>query len=219
MFAMTSMGEKVDRTVNDGNGPYVFRLNGQNHHLIGSLLPVEGSKPKFAQLYIFDTEDKVQHRIRSISSDKENYGIDPEIVNSLIHMLDEKNALVKVFKMARDRYTECNIADVRLCLINCRTNHSSQYNLPTTSEVAGLIVDDFDLNNGYRDIIVEDRDRELRCISEIHLAFMAMQYPLLFPYGEDGFSLAILKRLRGSMHESENSTVIMREYYAFCIQQ
>ena len=48
MFAITSMGGKVDRTVNDGNGPYVFRLNGQNHHLIDSLLPVEGSKPKFA---------------------------------------------------------------------------------------------------------------------------------------------------------------------------
>ena len=47
MFAITSMGGKVDRTVNDENG--------QNHHLIRSLLPVEGSEPKFAQLYIFDT--------------------------------------------------------------------------------------------------------------------------------------------------------------------
>ena len=219
MFAMTSMGEKVDRTINDGNGPYVFKLNGQNHHLIGSLLPVEGSKPKFAQLYIFDTENEVQHRIRSISSDKENDGIDLEIVNSLIHMLDENNALVKVFKMARDRYIECNIADVRLRLINFHTNHSSQYNLPIASKVAGPIVGDFDLNNGYRDIIVEDCHHGLRHISEIHPAFMAMQYPLLFPYGEDGFSLGILKRLRGSMHESENSTITMREYYAFCIQQ
>ena len=47
---------------------------------------------------------------------------------------------------------------MRLCLINCRTNHSSQYNLPTASEVAGLIIGDFDPNNGYRDIIVEDHD-------------------------------------------------------------
>ena len=50
-------------------------------------------------------------------------------------MLDENNALVKVFRMARDRYTECNIVDVRLRLINCLTNRSSQYNLPTASEV------------------------------------------------------------------------------------
>ena len=73
-------------------------------------------------------------------------------------MLDENNALVKVFRMARDRYTECNTANVRLRLINCCTNRSSQYNLPTAFEVAGLIVGDLDCNNGYHDIIVEDRD-------------------------------------------------------------
>ena len=54
-------------------------------------------------------------------------------------------------------------------------------------------------------------------ISEIHPAFMAMQYPLLVSYGEDDFSLGLPKRSRGSTHESENSTVTMREYYAFCI--
>ena len=108
---------------------------------------------------------------------------------------------------------------MRLHLIYCCTNHSSQYNLPTTSEVTGLIVGDFDPNNRYRDIIVEDRDSGLRRISEIHPAFMAMQYHLLCPYGEDDFSLGIPKRSRVSTHESENSTVTMREYYAFRIQQ
>ncbi|XP_075654823.1 uncharacterized protein LOC142624994 [Castanea sativa] len=179
------MNGKVDKTVNDGNGPYVFRLNGQNHHLIGSLLPVEGSEPKFDFTYL----------------------------------IQRMSALVKVFRMARDHYTECNTADVRLRLINCRTNRSSQYNLPTALEVAGLIVNDFDPNNGYRDITVEDRDLGLQHISEIHLAFMAMQYPLLFPYGEDDFFVGIPKRLRGSKEESENSIVTMREYYAFRIQQ
>ena len=161
MFAIMSMGGKVDKTVNDGNCPYVFRLNGQNHHQIGSLLPVEGSEPKFAQLYIFDTGNEVQHRIRSVSFDEENDGIDPEIVNFLIHMLNEKNALVKVFRMAKDRYAECNTAYVRLHLINCHTNRYSQYDLPTASDVAGLIVGDFDPNNGYHDIIVKDRDSGL----------------------------------------------------------
>ena len=105
MFAIMSLGGKVDKTLNDGNGPYVFRLNGQNHRQIGSLLPVDGSEPKFAQLYIFDTENGVQHRIRSVSSDKENDGTDPKIVDSLIRMVDENNALVKDFRMARGRYT------------------------------------------------------------------------------------------------------------------
>ena len=37
MFAMTSMDGKVDDRVKDGRGPYIFRLNGQTHHRIGTL--------------------------------------------------------------------------------------------------------------------------------------------------------------------------------------
>ena len=48
---------------------------------------------------------------------------------------------------------------------------------------------------------------------------MAMQYHLPFPYGEDDFSLGIPKKSRGSTNESENSILMMREYYAFRIQQ
>ena len=45
MFAMTSMGGKVDNRVNDGRSPYIFRLNGQTHHRIGTLLPNNGEDP------------------------------------------------------------------------------------------------------------------------------------------------------------------------------
>lgn len=41
IFSFTSMGGNVDKTINDGRGPYVFRINGQNHHKIGSLLPID----------------------------------------------------------------------------------------------------------------------------------------------------------------------------------
>ena len=56
MFAFTSLGAKIDTGVNKGPGPYVFKINGQVHHRIGSLLPDEGSAPSYAQLYIFDTD-------------------------------------------------------------------------------------------------------------------------------------------------------------------
>lgn len=62
MFSFTSMGGKIDNTVNNGSGPYVFKLHGLNYHRIGSLLPEEGSTPKFAQLYIYDTENEVNNR-------------------------------------------------------------------------------------------------------------------------------------------------------------
>lgn len=63
MFAFTSMGGEIDNSVNNGRGPFVFRLHGQNFHQIVSLLPAEGMPPAFAQLYIFDTENEVTNRI------------------------------------------------------------------------------------------------------------------------------------------------------------
>jgi hypothetical protein len=49
MFAFTSLGAKIDTSVNKkGPGPYVFKINGQVHHRIGSLLPDEGAAPVYA---------------------------------------------------------------------------------------------------------------------------------------------------------------------------
>jgi len=37
-----------DTTTNKGRGPPNFRMQGQTCHRIGSMLPVEGQRPKFA---------------------------------------------------------------------------------------------------------------------------------------------------------------------------
>lgn len=63
MFAFTSMGGKIDNSVNDGGGPPQFILSGQNYHRIGSLLPENGDKAKFAQLYIHDTTNECINRV------------------------------------------------------------------------------------------------------------------------------------------------------------
>ena len=38
-------------------------MNSQNYHQIGSLIPESGNTPKFAQLYIHDTENEVKNRV------------------------------------------------------------------------------------------------------------------------------------------------------------
>jgi hypothetical protein len=53
----------MDKEINKGHGPYVFCMHGQNYHHIGSLIPEEGNKPRWAQLYIYDTEHEVENRI------------------------------------------------------------------------------------------------------------------------------------------------------------
>jgi hypothetical protein len=59
MFSFTSMGGKV----NNGAGPPQFVISGQNYHRIGSLVPTEGQRPKFCQLYIYDTENELANRL------------------------------------------------------------------------------------------------------------------------------------------------------------
>nr|AWA44617.1 UPI0001A86C63 related cluster [Saccharum spontaneum] len=53
------MGTNVDRSMNDGHGPLVFKICDQIHHRIGSLLPPDGRPPKFIQLYIYDTANEI----------------------------------------------------------------------------------------------------------------------------------------------------------------
>jgi hypothetical protein len=63
MFSFTSFGGNVVKSKNDGQGPPNFVISGQNYHRIGSLIPNEGDRPKFAQLYIYDTENEIQNRL------------------------------------------------------------------------------------------------------------------------------------------------------------
>ena len=54
MLSFTSMGANVDyQLLCGGGGRYTFRIDGQCHHLIGPLLPKDGQRPKFSQLYIY----------------------------------------------------------------------------------------------------------------------------------------------------------------------
>jgi hypothetical protein len=66
MFAFTSPGMTLDSNFGGGNGPPTIRLQGQACHRIGTLLPLPGDAPKFAQLYIYDTENEVANRIEGV---------------------------------------------------------------------------------------------------------------------------------------------------------
>ncbi|KAI5383749.1 hypothetical protein KIW84_070925 [Lathyrus oleraceus] len=114
MFAFTSPGAKVDNRFN----------NGQN--------------PRFAQLYVYDTENEIENRMHGFRSKS---GVDVNIVRKLSEMLYEHNVHAQSFRMARDRLCE------------------------------------------------ED---------EYHTSYLGFQYPLLFPYGEDGYRPNVRHRDKGT---------------------
>ncbi|GJX76229.1 uncharacterized protein Tco_0323040 [Tanacetum coccineum] len=226
MFSFTSMGGKVDHSVNIGPGPYCFRLHGQNYHRLGSLLPVNDAKPKFSQLYVYDTDNEDQNRIdaiRSGSSSRKSSGdsIDPHITQALRTILDENNELVKSYRMVRDRYRsqENQLDNVKLKLVGRRTSDGRTYNLPTASEIAVLIVGDIEQALDERDIVVESRNGDIQQINVLHPKFLSLQYPLLFPYGEDGYHTEILHRDVVDPNTKQHVRLTMREFMAYIIQE
>lgn len=186
MFAFTSAGGNVDHSINKGRGPYIYRLNGQNHHVFGSLIPDDGDTPKFCQLYIYDTGNEVNNRMRWVNV-ADGQVVDAEVVDGLIRMLDEQNELVKKFRMARDRWENNDIVDLKVELKVCRAESGRVNHISPSDEVAGIMVGSTSNTTPDRDIIIEPKMGKLERVSYIHPKFMALQYPLLFPNGEDGY--------------------------------
>jgi hypothetical protein len=80
-----------------------------------------------------------------------------------------------------------------------------------------LIVGDFLLETFKHGIIIENRNKELKRISELHPAYMALQYPLLFPYGERGFRVGVLYNevMNRNSGERARTNMPMQEYYCY----
>ncbi|XP_071728569.1 uncharacterized protein [Rutidosis leptorrhynchoides] len=142
MFSFTSFGAKIDHSVNRGRGPYTFRISDQTYHKIGSLLPEEGSQPRYAQLYFFDTENETRNRMSAFVSPETRQPLDEHLTTSLINMLNDHSAVAQAFRMARDWETNNISSNFELRLL-ARVTHTRQYNTPTVAEVAALITSDF----------------------------------------------------------------------------
>jgi hypothetical protein len=46
-----------------GRGPYCFRIYGQTYHRVSPLHPPKGETPKYAQIYILDSEEALETRM------------------------------------------------------------------------------------------------------------------------------------------------------------
>uniref|UniRef100_A0A803MTD1 ATP-dependent DNA helicase n=1 Tax=Chenopodium quinoa TaxID=63459 RepID=A0A803MTD1_CHEQI len=133
-------------------------------------------------------------------------------------MFDEYNPLAQAFRVARNRFESNNQEAVKLRLIGGRETDGRTYNLPTASEVAALIIGDVGSSVGESDIIVETKSGQLQRLNELHPSYLPLQYPLLFPYGEDGYRLGIQLRDSTSINRKRKK-LTMREFFAFRIHE
>ena len=90
-------------------------MHGSIYHMIGSLQPqAEQGIPRFAQLYIHDTEHEADNRISHIS------GLDREIVAGFQDMLHHHNPFVRQIRAAATQNApEMQLRIVTGALENC----------------------------------------------------------------------------------------------------
>ncbi|PWA79392.1 hypothetical protein CTI12_AA206440 [Artemisia annua] len=123
-FSFTSMGVNLDTSMtNMTSGVYTFRAHGGMYHRIDQLVPRDG-QPRYLQLYFYDPETELSHRLVWTNLDR-------QIVEILTRVL-ATNPYVTTFRSLADlgpldRYRVTLNASVELDQRN--------YNLPTTSEV------------------------------------------------------------------------------------
>jgi hypothetical protein len=120
-------------------------------------------------------------------------------------MLDEYNPLAKIFRHARDLLEQHKGIDISIRIVGANKGDRIQYEMPHTEELGMLVVGDLNLENYRRDITVNNKNTGLQHISIFHPAYMPLQYPLLFSYGERGFQLGI------PYHEQEIGKKTKRE--------
>lgn len=120
------------------------------------MLPPDGHSPKFIQLYVYDTSSEVDNRIASLDhEDRRESDLDPTIVQSLATMLDTHNSFAQQFRIARDKLADNDAEDFVIRIVGPKDGDPPQYSLPTTDQLAMLVVGDFSLDAFQRDIIVQ----------------------------------------------------------------
>ncbi|PWA99184.1 hypothetical protein CTI12_AA009370 [Artemisia annua] len=194
MFSMTSFGAQIDDTINNGRGPYVFKVSGEIRHQIGALCPPDNERPKFLQLYIYDTRNEVANRLYHFGGATSGY-LKPKVVEHLIQILDTHNELVALFRTARDICNENDVPDFTVRLYN--VDGARQYEVPSTDILGAIVFESGPEINTEYEVIIQKKGERPQRINKLHSTYMALQFPLLFVYGQPGYTTKLTLETRG----------------------
>ncbi|GET67424.1 uncharacterized protein LOC104885245 [Rhizophagus irregularis DAOM 181602=DAOM 197198] len=212
ILACTSFGANIDESF-QGQGVSNFKIHGQIYHRVGSLMPDEGQKPVFAQLYIYDTDHENSNRLHVMRD------LNAEMLQNLQNMLDTSNPYIQNFRQVRDLLqNDADSAEISMRIFCDRSNDARRYNAPAASNVAAIMVGDgYEVEPSNRDIVLNLRDGTLQRISELHPSYDPLQYVLLFPNGDDGWHLDI-PLADNTRINTQRDMVTPMQFYSYRLQ-
>ncbi|CAF1413916.1 unnamed protein product [Adineta ricciae] len=176
-FQMTSFGVSKE-VIQPGYMP-TFKVQGQVYHRVGSLLASSDEEPKFLQIYFMGDERKQAERRYNT-----NPGTRRSIIIKLQEMLHQHNSYVRLFKTAIERMPTDEHKVVIRADKTPAGEHARRFNESLVDEVAVVMVGS---EFSTRDIVLEKKNSQLKTVCETNRAYDALQYPLIFWEGEDGY--------------------------------
>ncbi|CAI9296553.1 unnamed protein product [Lactuca saligna] len=154
--------------------------------------------------YVF----KVANRLRSFHDGE--VLLSAEVVESLSHMLRTHNEYVRTFKTAKEIAQSMNLDSYGVRLFNVVPDR--RYGPPAPGTLGCIVCGD-DVTNAVYDIVVYSKSGSPRRVSKLHPTYMPLQYPLLFPYGEEGWSPSL------HLHIKANKRLTNNMYYSYQINE
>ncbi|XP_071704647.1 uncharacterized protein [Rutidosis leptorrhynchoides] len=214
MFSMTSFGARIDETVNNGHSPYIFKISGQIYHWLGSLCPEQGSPPGFCSFTFMIRITKLKTEW-AILGGRDSGRLSEVVVTQLVKLLDLNNALVKLFRTARDKCAGSEVPTFKVCLYSL--SGSSQHALPTSDAIGAIVFDSGPQSISDYDVIIEPRSQLPRRVNKLHPLYMSLQFPLMFFFGEPGFHPDLKLRAASGLQGARVRKMSMNMFYSYQI--
>ncbi|XP_054276728.1 uncharacterized protein LOC128995732 [Macrosteles quadrilineatus] len=172
---------------NTRGGPYMYVVNGQVHHRIGITPDVEDrNNSRYSQVYFYDSEEASNIRC----SIRENEDCDPILMQELSKVFEEINPYSQAFKTLGQVLRETppeQRENVRMVIYSDRKQDNRRYNLPTSNDVAAIFKADDGCPVGNPEFVIYPKIGAPEIIAPHCSGLDPMAYPLLFPYGEQGW--------------------------------
>nr|GEW06812.1 helitron helicase-like domain-containing protein [Tanacetum cinerariifolium] len=134
------------------------------------MCPDKGKTPRFLRLYIYDTANEVKNRMAHFGGENDN-GLKKQIVEELIEFLDNHNALVQLFRTARDKYLESDVPEFKVKLYN--VVGTRQYEVPTPVTVGAIVFGGSATTENDFDLIIEEHSHYPQRVNKLHPCYMS----------------------------------------------
>lgn len=213
-FAMASINSNLNTLP---PGFFTYRVQGQIYIKTGSLVPLQGHKPQYNQLYIIEDEAALNERL----SDSRNNKCKSNIMRSLQTMLNELNPFVKVYKKVAAILAEEELKaasenrpkySVSMQFYKHKSLDLRRYNTPSSNEVAAIFVGENGEPPLNIDFSVQEYSQHLTTLKSTSPNIDPLTFPLLFPNGELGWHENLQHR---EERRTARSRLTMLQFYQY----